>query len=157
FGVTGVPCMILISPDGKEIGRGSGKPPPGQFAAYFVNKRWNDMVDAEKAKNWKQAAADAFVLLTWFPGTEASARASQIQKSHEGEAEFKSAYEDLKVGLERALMLSKGNWLVTNKKKAEAIEAFKALLEAHPESKEAVTAKAMLKKLGVKLEEPAKK
>ncbi|MBI2922200.1 MAG: hypothetical protein HYY18_14200 [Planctomycetes bacterium] len=157
FGVKAVPTMILMSPEGKELVRAAGKPPPGQFTAYFVNQRWNDMVDAEKAQDWKAAAEHAFILTTWFPGTEAAERARSILAAHAEDPTFRAALEAAKTANERAVLLGKANLLLQDKKKAEAIDAFKAVIAAHPDSKEAEAAKAALKKLGVKLDVPAKK
>lgn len=157
FGVKGVPCLILLTPDGKEIARSGGKPPPAQFTASFVNKIWNAMTDADTAKELKKAAENAFLLSTWFPKEEAAKRADELAKQHDADADFKTTFEDLKKAHERTTLLNRGNWLLRNGKKPEAIEAFKSLVAAQPDCKETVTAKAMLKKLGVKLEEPAKK
>jgi hypothetical protein len=157
FKVTGVPTLLMITPDGKEIARSGGKPPPEQFVAAFVNPAWNEMVNAEQAKDLKKAVEPAFMLATWYAESEAGKKAQEFVKNHSGDADFKAAYEALEREHQRTTLLNQGNWLLKNGKKADAIEAFKALVEAQPESKEAGTAKAMLKKLGVKLEEPAKK
>lgn len=157
FGVKAVPTMILISPEGTELVRAAGKPPPGQFTAYFVNQRWNDMVNAEKAQDWKTTAEHAFILKTWFPGTEAAQRAESILASHGEDPAFKAALEAAKAGNERAILLGKANLLLQDKKKPEAIDAFKAVIAVHPDSKEAEAAKVALKKLGVKLDAPGKK
>lgn len=151
FGVKTVPTMILISPEGKELSRAGGKPPPDQFNAYFGNQRWNDMVDAEKKQDWKAAAGHAFVLTTWFPGAEAAKRAEGIIAAHGEDADFKTALEAAKTANARAVLLAKANMLLQDKKKKnETIDAFKAVVDAYPDSKEAEEAKAALKKLGVK-------
>ncbi len=158
FGVKAVPAMILISPDGQELVRAAGKPAPGTFTSYFVNQRWNDMIAAEKAQDWKATAGHAFILTTWFPGTEAANRAEGIIASRGEQADFKAALEAAKSANERAVLLGKANLLLQDKtKKNEAIEAFRAVIAAHADSKEAEAAKAALKKLGVKLDAPAKK
>jgi len=157
FGVKAVPAMILISPEGKELVRAAGKPAPGTFTSYFVNQRWNDMIAAEKAQDWKATAEHAFILTTWFPGTEAAQRAESMIAAHGEDPTFKAALEAAKTANERAILLGKANLLLQDKKKAEAIDAFKAVIAAHPDSKEAEAAKAALKKLGVKLDAPGKK
>ncbi len=157
FKVTGVPTLLMITPDGKEIARSGGKPPPAQFVASFVNPSWNEMVNAENAKDLKKAVEPAFLLATWYAETEAGKKAQESVKAHAGDPDFKAAYDELAKAHERTTLLNKGNWLLKTNKKPEAIEAYKALVEAQPDCKEAVTAKSMLKKLGVKLEEPAKK
>ncbi|MEK7469929.1 MAG: hypothetical protein AAB074_21380 [Planctomycetota bacterium] len=157
FGVKTVPAMILISPEGQELVRAAGKPAPGAFTSYFVNQRWNDMIATEKAQDWKATAGHAFILRTWFPGTEAAKRADGIVASHGEQAEFKAALEAAKIANERAVLLGKANLLLQDKKKAEAIDAFKAVIATHPDSKEAEAAKAALKKLGVKMDAPGKK
>ncbi len=158
FAVKTVPAMILISPEGKELVRAAGKPAPGAFVSYFVNQRWNDMIAAEKAQDWKATAEHAFILTTWFPGTEAAKRAEGILASRGETPDFKAALEAVKAANDRAILLAKADLLVQDKKKkAEAIEAYKAVIAAHPDSKEAEAAKVALKKLGVKLDAPAKK
>ena len=102
-------------------------------------------------------AEHAFILKTWFPGTEATKRAESILASHGADADFKAALEAVTTANERAVLIGKANLLLQDKKKAEAIDAFKAVIAAHPDSKEAEAAKAALKKLGVKLEAPPKK
>jgi len=157
FGVTGVPTLLLLDPTGKEIARSGGKPPPAQFVGAFVNPFWNKLVESEKAVDAKGMAENVFMLTTWFPGTEAFTRAEEMAKRNDSNAAFKTALDDLRNAHQRSTLLARGNWELRNGKKKEATATYQELLAAQPDCKEAEEARKTLKKLGVKLDEPAKK
>jgi thioredoxin-related protein len=156
FAVTGVPTLLLIDPSGKELVRCGGKPPPDSFIGAFVNKAWNALADAEKSGDMKAAAEQAFYLKTWFPETDAGKRAADAVAKHSADEAFKKTLDELQSAHDRTTLLNRGNWQLRMRKKAEAEAAFRELVEAHPDSKEAEEAKKTLKKMGVKLEAPPK-
>lgn len=156
FGIRAVPTLLLIDPTGATVAESKGKPQPGQFIASFVNVAWNAVVDAEKAGDVRKAAGNAHYLETWWPETEAAGRAKEISARLGSNEEFKAARAELKAALDRAIALGKANWELKQSRKKEAIESFKAVVAGWPDSKEAGEAKAALKKLGVKLDPPAK-
>lgn len=156
FAVTGVPTLLLIDPSGKELVRCPGKPPPDSFVGSFVNKAWNALVDAEKSKDMKALAENAFFLKAWFPETEAGKKAAESVERFKSDEAFKKAFDELWGAHQRTQLWNKANWQLRLKNKKEAEELLRALMDGHPGSKEAEEAKKALKKMGVKLEEPPK-
>lgn len=158
FKVTGYPTTILVTPDGREIARNGGKLPPDSFVSSFQNKASQDLGSIDTDKDPKAAAEKLFVIATSFSAIDLGKRAADLAAKATNE-EFKKAYEEQTKSWQRTSLWQQAMYHLKNNKKDDGIATLKTLLAAQPETKEGKDAKAMLKKMNVKLEEqpaPAK-
>ncbi|MEK7470283.1 MAG: hypothetical protein AAB074_23175 [Planctomycetota bacterium] len=157
FNVDSYPRMVVVTPKGETlIEIKGGLTSPEDFVGGLVNDWWNNYVNAQNAKpqDVPVIAKNIWLLMTWFPHSDAASKAAETKKQFDSNEEFKATWEPLQKAHEREMLDAKADAQLKLGKKKEAIETWKALLTGYEGSKEAENAAKMLKKLGVKLDPP---
>jgi hypothetical protein len=160
FDVRALPTLVMITPNGETLKRiEGGLETPDQFTGAWTVDLWNLYVGCQNAtpQDKKGMAKNLFPLATWFPQSEHGKKALEIAKENEKDPDFKSTWDELAAQTERQNLWAKADaQMKLRRKKDEIVATLKTIVEKHPDSKEATDSKALLKKMGVKLEEPAK-
>ena len=156
FKVTGYPTLLMFDPQGTELKRFSGAPPADSFVEGFTVETFNSLNAADKGNDGKTIAECWFRLHTFYPDQDLTAKASEIVKRHESDAAYTDTLKALTAKYESETGLAKANLQLQQGKKKDAIETLKAVVTNQPDEPKTAEAKALLKKLGVKLDEPKK-
>lgn len=157
YSVNSFPRLIVITPTGEVIKEIKGSPQPHSYEASFTNDYWNKYVGGQDSNDMKTMATNLWMLVTWYPESKYGKEAQTVMKRHEADAVFKSTWDELQKNHVRGMLAAKADAQLKLNKKKEATESYKQLATDHPGTKEGDEALKVLKKLGVKFEDPAKK
>lgn len=158
FGVKGPPKLYAVTPQGVVVGDIGGYVPPESFEGNLTSEAWNKYVGAqnENPQNQKAMAENLFLLATWFPQSAKGAEALELRKKFEANAEFKAKWDELQAKNDKEVLVLKAPALLKLGRKDDAKTAYREIYDKYPGTPEADEAAKALKKLGVKLDAPAK-
>lgn len=156
FDVHSFPRLIILTPKGDKLKEIKGSPKPEGYEGSFTGELWNAYVGFQDAKpqDVKGMASSLAKLVMWYPDTKYGKEAARIKEQYKDKADFTEQWNKDMAQHELELQALKADAQLKLGKKKEAIETWKALRAAHPDTPECAEAEKQLKKLNVKLDAP---